>query len=148
MDILEALARKLAEDNGLELTMASCGHGCVLSGSGMKIRMVLQPGSNILVAQTAVGLLPDEGRDAFMTKLLAANDFLSGTNGMTLGLNVDAGVATLQAAWDAGALSQERFGNLVANLLVETERWIGLLSEPSEDVEMAPTVNGEGWVRI
>lgn len=150
--MLGVLAQKFAEDNGLDLTMTADGYGCTFSANGMKIRAVLQPGGSMLVLQTAVGVLPEENRETFLVHVLSANNFLSETNGMTLGLNAEAEVVTLQVAWDIHSLTQESFSNLVTNLLAETERWLEKFSEAqaSEVVsqDAVPASHGEHWVKI
>ena len=92
---------------------------------------MLQPGGSMLVLQTGVGILPSEDREKLALKLLAANDLLQATRGLTLGLNMDAGVITLQTAWDITTLHQEAFSNLVRNVVTETTRWLEKLSDPN-----------------
>ncbi|MCR4666967.1 MAG: type III secretion system chaperone [Desulfovibrio sp.] len=150
--MLTKLAQKFAEDNGLTLDIMDNGHGATIHAGPLDVRLVLQPGSSMLVAQTCVGVLPDKGREQFLMRVLSANDLFAGSNGMTLGVNAEAEVVTLQICWDISALSQESFSNLIVNLVSQSGYWLEKLSEPqnqpSQGSQEKKTLNDSNWVKI
>ncbi|MCR5562572.1 MAG: type III secretion system chaperone [Desulfovibrio sp.] len=158
MGTLQELAGKYAEDNGFSLEMLDNGHAGTLVAGPMRVRLLLQPGGSMLVAQAGVGILPAEGREALALRLLAANDLLAETRAMTLGLNADAEVVTLQAAWDVTTMNQEGFSNFMQAMLTESTRWIETLSDPnwaeasggahSEGNGAAPAGQGNTWMKM
>ncbi|MBQ9406582.1 MAG: type III secretion system chaperone [Desulfovibrio sp.] len=131
MATLREMAQQFADDNDCTLEMLDHGYGGTLVFGPLRVRLMLQPGGSMLVLQTGVGILPSEDREKLALKLLAANDLLQATRGLTLGLNMDAGVITLQTAWDITTLHQEAFSNLVRNVVTETTRWLEKLSDPN-----------------
>ena len=132
MSTLQELAGKFCEDNqGCTLEMLDNGCGATLSAGTLRVRLALQPGCSMLVAQAGVGILPSEGREKFALRLLAANDLLAETRCMTLGLNAEAEVVTLQAVWDINALNQEGFSNFMQHIFTEALRWIQALDDPN-----------------
>ena len=153
MSTLQDLAQKFADDNGCAFEPLDNGHGGFLQVDAVRVRLVLQPAGSMLVAQTGVGILPAENREEFVSKLLAANDLLFETHGMTLGLNRDAEVVTLQVTWHIGALNHEGFSNLMQHLISETVRWIEILSDPRQNAEGSgnpseETEKKESWVQV
>lgn len=152
MNNLQDLAQKFADDNGCTFEALDNGYGGFLQVDAVRVRLILQPAGSMLVAQTGVGLLPQDCREEFVSKLLAANDLLFETHGMTLGLNRDAEVVTLQIAWHIGALNHEGFSNLMQHLISETARWIEILSDPNQNAEVSGnppdnTEKKESWVQ-
>ncbi len=156
MNTLQDLAQKYADDNGCVFEMLDNGYGGFLQIDALRIRLILQPAGSMLVVQTGVGMLPSENREELLLRLLAANDLLLETHGMTLGANRDAEVITLQATWSFDALNQDGFSNLINHIVSETVRWLEILSEPHF---AEPSVNGDGdsteglktneqWVKI
>ncbi|MCR4666797.1 MAG: type III secretion system chaperone [Desulfovibrio sp.] len=129
MQLLETLCKKFAEDNGCVLEMLDNGHGGTFLCDPLRIRFMLQPGGTMLILQIAVGILPETNCEACLRRLLAANDLFHDSRGMTLGLNKDADVVTLQVAWDITTLNQKGFSNLVLNLIYASEQWIKYLAE-------------------
>ncbi|MBQ9407193.1 MAG: type III secretion system chaperone, partial [Desulfovibrio sp.] len=128
MDTLRKMAQQFAHDNGCTLEMLDHGYGGTLVFGPLRVRLMLQPGGSMLVVQTGVGILPSQDREKLALKLLAANDLLQTTRGLTLGLNMDAEVITLQTAWDINTLDQEAFSNLIRNVVTETAHWLERLS--------------------
>ncbi|SFS77837.1 hypothetical protein SAMN02910357_01786 [Succinivibrio dextrinosolvens] len=51
--------------------------------------------------------------------LLKANDLYSDTKGMTLGYNEDAELITLQNKYDFNKINQDKFDELVLNIMSE-----------------------------
>lgn len=152
MDTLQKLAQKFADDNGCVLEMSDNGYSGTLVIEPLRVRLMLQPGGSMLVVQTGVGILPPEGREKLALRLLNANDLLQETRGMTLGLNLDAEIITLQVAWDVSTLSQEGFSNLIQNVVAESGRWLELLSDTdtiNAAVEEPANEQPEGsWIKM
>ncbi|MCR4667199.1 MAG: type III secretion system chaperone [Desulfovibrio sp.] len=130
MQGLNTLVKKFAEDNGCKVEMLDNGYGGTLLCDPLRIRFMLQPGGTMLILQIAVGILPETNREECMRRLLSANDLFHDTQGMTLGLNEEADVVTLQLVWDITTLNQENFSNLALNLVYAAEQWIRYLAKP------------------
>ena len=155
MNILQNLVKQFADDNGYSFEMLDNGYGGFLQIDAIRVRLILQPAGNMLVVQTGVGILPTENREELALRLLASNDLLHETHGMTLAVNRDAEVITLQATWSIDALSQEGFSNLIQHVVTETVRWIEILSDPHQDASASNGVNPSeeagkinSWVKL
>lgn len=59
--------------------------------------------------------------------LLKANDLYSDTKGMTLGYNEDAELITLQNKYDFNKINQDKFDELVLNIMSEGVEQMGRL---------------------
>lgn len=97
---------------------------------GLEFQLGLAESAGMLFIQTGVALLPPEGREAFYEYLLGANDGFSGTQGLTLGVNKDMDLVTLQLSWDLGHLDAEGFarlmghmGSLAIDWMVKLDAW-------------------------
>ena len=100
------------EHDECEIALNDNGYSATISLGPMEMKLLIQPGSQMLVIQVPVGILPQTGREDFLMNVLDANDFFAGTNGFTLGINKEAEIITLQTVWNISYLSQEYFSNL------------------------------------
>ena len=120
---------------------------------GLEFHLGLMESSGMLLINTGVALLPSEGREEFYEYLLTANDLFSGTKGLTLGVNKEQELVTLQLAWELGKLDEERFGNLMANMGILAAEWIMKLDAwrpeaPSFAASADPSLDFMNFLRV
>lgn len=96
----------------------------VLLVEGLAVQIGLVENSGMIVLQTGVGLLPQQGREEFCLWLLAANNLFSETMGFTLGVDAGQELVTVQLAWDLSHLDAEGFARLVHNVLSVAADWM------------------------
>ncbi len=126
MSDLKELAEGFAKHTECKLEMLDCGYGCTIGLGPIDLRIMHQPGSEVLVFQLPVGILPENPDLKLKTLkyLMSSNDLYSGTKGMTLGYNEDANLITLQNVWELHSLDQEKFSELVFRILNEGIVWM------------------------
>ncbi|SFS73762.1 Tir chaperone protein (CesT) family protein [Succinivibrio dextrinosolvens] len=131
------------EHDECEINLQDNGYSATISLGPMEMKLLIQPGSQMLVIQVPVGILPKTDREEFMMSLLDANDFFAGTNGFTLGINKEAEIVTLQTVWNISYLSQEYFSNLVENTFIEGTSWLEKFSLEKTDNETSDKTTSE-----
>lgn len=125
MTILSELVENFAKDNDCEFSVLDSGYGANIKVGPLTVNVMNQPGSQVIILQIAVAVLPDdEGREDFLLKVLAANDLYIATNGMTLALNAEAELITLLNQIPINGLNQEVFSGVVSKTLLEAADWI------------------------
>ena len=126
MSDLRELAENFAKHTECKLDMLDNGYGCTISLGQIELRIMHQPGSEILVFQLPVGILPEnpEQKLSCLIRLMTSNDLFKDTKGLTLGYNEEANLVTLQNAWELNTLDQEKFSELVFRLLNEEIVWM------------------------
>lgn len=114
----------------------------VLEVGGLEFQLGLIETSGMLVIYTGVGLLPASDREPLLLDLLKANNLFADTTGLTLGVDLDTELVTLQLAWEMEHLDETRFANLMANVGAEAARWLERLDRwrPEARDNAAPTM--------
>jgi Tir chaperone protein (CesT). len=96
----------------------------VLAIEGFSVQIGLVESSGMIVFQAGVALLPRIGREEFYQQLLVANNLFSQTQGLTLGLDADQELITIQLAWDLSHLDAAGFSRIVHNVLSVAAEWM------------------------
>ncbi len=144
--ILDELTTAYASATGCTCEKEGENHVALLV-EGVRLRVGFLESSGMLLFHTVVAPLPgkENGRGEFCMKLLAANNFFSGTSGFTLGVDESQEVVTLQLAWDAFSLNGEGFTQIVDNMLFAAVDWMVRLDawqpSPEEGKDDALMVN-------
>jgi len=136
MSDLKELAEGFAKHTECKLEMLDSDCGCTISLGPIDLRIMHQPGSEVLVFQLPVGILPENPELKLNTliRLMNSNDLYRDTKGLTLGYNDTANLITLQNVWDLHSLDQEKFSELVFRILNEGIVWMEKL-EPEKLAE-------------
>ena len=136
MSDLKELAEGFAKHTECKLEMLDSGYGCTISLGPIDLRIMHQPGSEVLVFQLPVGILPENPELKLNTliRLMNSNDLYRDTKGLTLGYNDTANLITLQNVWELHSLDQEKFSELVFRILNEGIFWMEKL-EPEKLAE-------------
>jgi hypothetical protein len=126
MSDLKELAEGFAKHTECKLEMLDSGYGCTISLGPIDLRIMHQPGSEVLVFQLPVGILPENPELKLNTliRLMNSNDLYRDTKGLTLGYNDTANLITLQNVWELHSLDQEKFSELVFRILNEGIVWM------------------------
>lgn len=131
MSDLKELAENFAKHTECTLHMHDSGYGCTIGLGPVDLRIMHQPGSELVVFHLPVGILPDnpDAKLNCLIHLMSANDMYSDTKGMTLGYNEEANLITLQNVSELNSLDQERFSIQVFRILNEGITWIEKLGQ-------------------
>ena len=126
MSDLKELAEGFAKHTECKLEMLDSGYGCTISLGPIDLRIMHQPGSEVLVFQLPVGILPENPELKLNTliRLMNSNDLYRDTKGLTLGYNDTANLITLQNVCELHSLDQEKFSELVFRILNEGIVWM------------------------
>ncbi len=126
MSDLKELAENFAKHTECNLEMLDSGYGCTISLGPIDLRIMHQPGSEVLVFQLPVGVLPENPELKLNTllRLMSSNDLYRDTKGMTLGYNEEANLITLQNVCDLNSLDQDKFSEMVFRILNEGIVWM------------------------
>ena len=126
MSDLKELAEGFAKHTECKLEMLDSDCGCTISLGPIDLRIMHQPGSEVLVFQLPVGILPENPELKLNTliRLMNSNDLYRDTKGLTLGYNDTANLITLQNVWELHSLDQEKFSELVFRILNEGIVWM------------------------
>ena len=126
MSDLKELAEGFAKHTVCKLEMQDSDCGCTISLGPIDLRILHQPGSEVLVFQLPVGILPENPELKLNTliRLMNSNDLYRDTKGLTLGYNDTANLITLQNVWELHSLDQEKFSELVFRILNEGIVWM------------------------
>jgi len=123
-DTFYKLVTGFAERNGCSHAIKSGTCQGTLTVEGIDIQLGLQEDSGMILLHSGVGLLPVENREALYGMLLSANDCFRETQGLTLGLNREQELITLQCVWDIRQLDDEHFDILMGNFLSLLAQWL------------------------
>ena len=144
---LHELVTGYADATGCSCKIEQGSCHAVLRVEDADIQIGLVEASGMMVFQTAVGILPkeDAGREEFCISLLGANSLFNETMGLTLGLDTEQELVTLQLAWDIYHLNAEGFACILNNLLSVTANWMIRLNErrPSLSNHMGDTSSAD-----
>lgn len=139
------LVTGFAQAAGCECRAAEGACQAALQVEGLEFQLGLIEASGMLVIQTGVGLLPAADREPFLLDLLKANSLFAETSGLTLGVDLDMELVTLQVAWEMEHLDGNRFANLMANVGAEAVRWMERLDRwRPEALDDVAQVGAEG----
>ena len=157
MSDLKELAENFAKHTECKLNMLDSGYGCTISLGPVDLRIMHQPGSEVIVFQLPVGILPEtqEQKLKCLLFLLSSNDLYRNTKGMTLGYNDDANLITLQNVWALNTLDQEKFSEMVFRILeegliwmekLESEKFADSISHTKEQSESEDNLKNSQWL--
>lgn len=124
----EALLDSYVSGAGLPKAVSVGVNQYAVSMSGFSIHIGLFEERGMLMIHAGVALLPQIGKEALYIELLQANNLFSGTNGLTLGVDPDETLVTLQAGWPMAGLTNTGFTALFDNFLFLTAEWMHKLS--------------------
>lgn len=126
----QELIRGYADAAGIGCSMKDGECQADLDAAGLVVHAGLLEESGTLILQAGVGLLPHGEEAAFCLHLLGMNNLFSGTRGMTLGVDREQELVTLQAIRDMSGLTAESFSALAgtfidvaADCLVDLSSW-------------------------
>ncbi|MBQ4492860.1 MAG: type III secretion system chaperone [Deltaproteobacteria bacterium] len=142
-DTFYKLVTSFAERNGCECAIKSGTCQGTLTVEGIDIQLGLLEDSGMILLQSGIGLLPGENREELYAMLLSANNCFSGTQGLTLGLDTEQELVTLQCAWDIRQLDDEHFDILMGNFLSLLAQWLRKLAVWRPDANAVGSEPGE-----
>ncbi len=125
---LKNLVMAYAGETGCEAVADEGSVLAKLNVEGLEIQLALEERTGMIIFQTGIGLFPERltkpERADFFLSLLKDNNLFSGTRGFTLGIDEDAGLVTLQLAWDINNLEANNFANLMNNFIAVCGEWL------------------------
>lgn len=110
--------RCYAEENGCQYEAKEGTCQATLKSDGFNIYLGFAENSNMIIVQALVGLVPQNNKKSFYAMLLQKNNLFSGTHGMTLGINKEEDVVSLQLNWNIAGLDKKAFKILMDNVLI------------------------------
>lgn len=132
--ILESMLHSYVAKAGLPRVSPAGVHQYTVSLEGFSIHVGYFEERGMVLLHAGIALVPRDGRQNFYARLLQANDLFMETSGLTLGIDADETLVTLQAAWPMYALDNDSFGALFDNFVFLSAEWMQKLSTfPSDD---------------
>lgn len=88
MSDLKELVENFAKHTECKLDMLDSGYGCTISLGPVDLRIMHQPGREVIVFHLPVGILPEKPDQKLkcLLFLMSSNDLYRNTKGMTMGL--------------------------------------------------------------
>jgi hypothetical protein len=116
------LMREFGAVAGLEDLVPDRNNECVLAIDSFLVTICARNNEELLL-YAAVGKLPEDGKDIFMARLLAANYFFAETGGAALGVSPLNGEVQLIYSERLQGLGVSAFTRILENFLARLEHW-------------------------
>lgn len=143
-DTFYKLVTGFAERNGCSCAIKSGTCQGTLTVEGIiDVQLGLQEDSGMILLHSGAGLLPSENREEVYAMLLSANNCFRGTQGLTLGLDTERELITLQCVWDIRQLDDEHFDILMGNFLSLLAQWLHKIAVWKPDANVVGPGQGE-----
>lgn len=152
---LQKLLNEFARDIGLsELTLDPNGLSTLLFDDTLMLHLQLNEMTGKLMLFSTIGMIPEQGREAFYADMLQANLFWQQTGGATLALEKSTQAAVLVYEYSLAGLDQAGFQGLIKQFIDVVEDWQGRLhaasteNRPELATEDPSTPSGDHFIRV
>lgn len=135
----EALIGELGKALGIEgLAFDAEGVCDLVFDEAITVRLAQDAAADRVLAVSAVGRIGDDGGEAMLENLLAANLFWSGTGGATIAAEPDGTLALMQA-WPLAGLGFPQFEEGLRGFVEACEAWTRRLQGAEAPAPVAPS---------
>lgn len=136
---LESILNSYVTQRGLPKVNVLGVHQYTLSLEAFTVHVGYFEERGMLMLHAGIALIPSQEKQSLYAKLLQANTMFSETDGMTLGIDPDEHIVTLQLAWPMHALDNEGFHVIFDNFVFLAAAWMqklapGIPAAPSSPI--------------